>query len=278
MGQTLETLRTIRDDLLTSWYFRIWFLMWIVCAITVFVCLGFVGHRADVERKEPSYRIWFEKANVIHYPDFQIRAQALENTLHTFSCATEKNTPVQVTNCPVRGGDNRWCRIVHAGAFTNANGRIVCNIVTVPGDTVEHLLAWEAVNASTDFTPLPDTNIWFAPDDHIWVTLSKEVESRDGHWATVFRPTLLYHSTRSVPGNYSVSTLFSSLKVIHYDIADWYNGWQVLGIVGGYTFSLLILHKMVMILVGLFISNNSTFLGGNLGKGAPYATLTNQNL
>jgi len=266
MGQTLDTLRAIRDDLASSWYFRIWLLMWIVCAITVFVCLGFVGHRANEERREPSYRIWLQRASDIHYPDFQIRTGDASNHLARFECTTDKGTSVTSRDCPTTAGDTRWCKIVFAGGFKNTNGRIVCNITTTPSVNTDQLLAWEAVNASTDFTPIPDTNIWFGPNHMAWVILNKEVESKDGHWHSVFHPTLLYHSTIWESGFYSVSTLFSSTKVIHYDVADWYNGWEALGIIGGYTFSLYILHTIAMIVVGVVVSNNSIFLGGNAGK------------
>jgi len=276
MGQIIDTLRTIKDDLLTSWYFRIWFLLWIVCAITVFVCMGFVSHRSSQELREPSYRVWYQNASDIHYPDYQISAQSLANTFISLTCSSDNGLPVQIKDCN-RSGDPRWCKTVMASQFKNTYGRINCVIQTNPDEKVEHLLEWYPLSNGTDVTPLPATNIWFGPNNNAWVMLEKTVESKDGHWNTVWHPTLLYHSTLSIVGTYRLTTLIQNTKVIHFDIADWYNGWEALGIIGGYTFSLFILHKIAMVIVGILLTNNSTFLGGNAGK-VPYSTISHQNL
>jgi len=43
---------------------------------------------------------------------------------------------------------------------------------------------------------------------------------------------------------------------------DIYNGWMTVGDIGGIAFFGVILHTIVMIIVGLFLANSSTFLGG----------------
>jgi len=99
-----------------------------------------------------------------------------------------------------------------------------------------------------------------------WVLLRKAVYNTDqltGHDSTgvdFWHRDLVYHSTATTLGHYSITTMISSFRVEHFEVADTYNGWMAVGDIGGFVFWMVVLHTFAMIMVGLAFPNDSGFL------------------
>jgi len=112
-----------------------------------------------------------------------------------------------------------------------------------------------------------------------WVNLKKRIVSLNGKGADAWEAQLQYHSlpnsNGATGGTFDVTVHIRDFVVDHYDQKDNYNGWQALGSIGGFAFFLVILHTLVMLLVGIFLDNNSRFLNDEISPySAPDRTTT----
>jgi len=67
---TKEKFSNLAEDLKTSWYFRIWFILWLAGFLATFSALIILGKRADTAMAHESWRTWFERDTKIEYPSF----------------------------------------------------------------------------------------------------------------------------------------------------------------------------------------------------------------
>jgi hypothetical protein len=286
---TRESISNIVDDIKTSWYFRVWAVLWFVCAVVVFAALIILGGRSAEAAREDDFRFWIENATSIAFPQFHFRLED-DNEAIDVSTIRCRHTELPVNFGPCNSGlPMTLCFTVLASSIVAQNvwnhprgDRIVhCsfNATVPPNDNL--MVAWEAENPQATRGFGFDTQL-VAPNNNAWITLVKEVfrpvrarrnydNGTDGfiNWGA----HVVYHSTVSVPGHYSITTAIESFRVAHIEQSDTYDGWMAMGDIGGFAFFLLILHSIVVFVVGIFLSNESKFLHGMKAGSVPYASL-----
>jgi len=267
MAETPSNIKRILHDLQTSWYFRIWLLMWIVCAIVTFACLIILGSRSNKGNEHQDIQIWRENATTLNFPQFHIRVGGSESfVILSYQCSY-MGTPLQTMACAGQQPSNQ-CFAVNSSGIAVANNisspqeesRIECSIFTTntSGST---LLAFEIEGANVaSYGGNSYASVWFSANDRTWVMLEKAFYSASGQVLTLWDRTLLYHSTVSVPGSYNLTVILGSFIVQHWDQVNSYNGWMSTGDVGGFAFFCVIIHTILMAVVGIALDNNSTLL------------------
>lgn len=277
MGQLFYNIRVIVDDLKHSWYFRIWSVLWAICALFVFIALIVLAQRSDVAGREKDFHYWVQNATEIPFPRFHFRLSRAQSSgveiiakncshekLHIplGECAPWKGKTEPITKCfsvPTDG-------IVAVNDWNEPRGdvRVDCHITTTADlSTPGPLIAWELdgdLEASAHYGQHHQTT-WIAPNDHTWLILEKGVvkyqgENRKTEWGR----NLVYHSTVSSSNTYHIQTIIGSFRVLHVEQQDSYNGWMALGGIGGFAYFLLILHTIIMMAVGVIFTNDSKFL------------------
>jgi len=256
-----------------SWYFRIWVFFWIVCALAGFSCLIILGGRARINYNEKDVRTWIENATSIAFPQFHFRTTGTE--LITSCTCSHQNTVLSGMQCQPFNGvipplsqctaiDSSKVLAVQSESHSYgdlSNSRIHCTIWT-DGSSGNTLIDFgiEGKNVAY-YGGNSYSGIWFAANDHTWIMLQKAIyKPGHGEATTEWNRNLLYHSTLQQTGLYNVSVIMSSFSVQHWEQIDAYNGWMGLGDIGGFVFFMLILHAILMIIIGFFMNNDSTFL------------------
>jgi len=268
MGETITNFKLLMEDLKSSWYFRIWVFLWMVCALFVLIVLGILGGRSEEASDEATQRIWIENANSIQFPSFRFHFEMHEEEYIEKIVCSHSGMTVLTTNCTGVSVMDQCIQIVTAGITAqNAQGttlndmRIQCNITSsIPSNISadDMSLSWEVLGDQA-WGPDSYSPIKIAPNQNSWVLISKIVTS-DG---TAWDRRLMYHSTVQIPGQYYVSTVIDSFRVMHIESYDWFTGWMATGGVGGFAFFLLILHTIVMAVFGFKLTNDSRFLKGD---------------
>jgi len=258
----------ITEDLKTSWYFRIWAFLWLVCAIVSFVALIIISEASRIEGEEGSARIWFERTPKINFPDFFIFAPR-DMKIQSSVCAFQGKVIAQ-TDCTGWAHDAGHSCVAFTGSAQQAywdskdfyTNRIDCNITTDLtrwNFTEDMLIGWDLLHTH----PGGDNAlgpIWVRPTELSWVLITKkEWNSKQGSGAFWDR-VLEYHETQSIPGRYRIQTVIDAFFVEHIDYGTHDNGWRALGSIGGFAFFTYILHTIVLSIVGLCINNDSHFL------------------
>jgi len=273
MPETTQSVGKIVHDVTHSWYFRIWGSLWVVCAIVVFAALIVLASRSNQAAQEQDVRFWITTANQIYFPRFHFRMTGNETILQN-NCWLRSGAAVGTTPCqPWHGhvfpanacfavdGD-----IVSAVNNNNAqrsfddNERIYCNITTTGNSSGNTLIAWEIEGNETQVGSNSYASIWIAPNNMAWVMLEQSIIGTPNGDEIAWRRSLMYHSTVAVPGYYMVASIIGSFQVSHWEPSDSYNGWMSIGQIGGVAFFLVILHSMVMIVLGIFLTNDSKLL------------------
>jgi len=275
MPETAQSVGKIVHDVTHSWYFRIWGSLWVICAIVVFAALIVLANKSNTAAKEHDLRMWIETATQINFPDFHFRTGGGENLTIVAPYCYLMNGPT-IPTVPCQGfAQNRCFAVqgtsiaavydpnVHSGAVDYQ--RIYCNFTTAGNTTSgNQLIAWEIEGNETQVGPNSYAGIWVAPNNLAWIMLEKSVIGTNNGSEIAWRRNLLYHSTVSVPGVYNTATIIGSFLVNHFVPYDSYNGWMSIGQIGGFAFFLVILHSSVMILMGIFMTNDSKLLNDSL--------------
>jgi len=282
MGACGENARLIVDDLKTSWYFRVWCLLWAVCAIVAFSALIILAHRSQQEIKEEEFQMWVENATEIPFPKFHFRihTEADIPRVQNFTSkrCTHNGAFLTTTTCAPWRGINpspETCFAVNTDGIVAENKWedwqdlfINCEITTAGVDADKNLLiAWEleGENVGT-YGGNSFASIWIAPNDKAWVMLEKALIQggrKQPKWIEVWERTLLYHSTNASPNFYNVSTIIGTFRVNHIELKDPSIGWVGAANVGGFAFFVILIHTIVMSLFGICLDNDSKFLRGN---------------
>jgi len=273
-GETLKKVKAVILDLKSSWYFRIWSLLWLVCAIVAFVGFVILTHRSVENQKNEELKMWIKNESEIYFPDFIFRVGFDNNNEEiTGMICSHLGTPLVYGTCntlPPYNNPER-CRlffgsriVVHNNKSSSSpfihGGRIGCQInTTLNATNANSMIAWDLATGES----LGTSTQWIAPNNFAMLSLEKIMFYKDHKSVETWRRTLQYHSTQVVPGSYFISIVIDSFGVFNVAPIDAYNGWMSTGDVGGFVYFLLILHTMVMLIVGLFLSNDSSYLRKN---------------
>lgn len=274
-GQTAERFRQIFHDIAHSWYFRLWGLLWVLFALVVFSGLIILGKASNTAAKDRDVVTWMENATSIQFPRIHFRTDHRGNeTFEYYSCNCEgqiltampcaawKGVVPPMEQCVAFDTDSYYAVNDH----TRDDARVYCELITSgygpDGNMMmamelegEYVFSWGGNRYS---------GTWFAPNDMTWIMLEKNIlqASHKNPPIQLWQQTLMYHSTVSQPNLYNVTTIMGSFWVRHFDPKDTYNGWMAVGDIGGVAFFMVILHTIVMLIFGFFMSNTSTFLSG----------------
>jgi len=277
-GETLHRIRTLGHDLAHSWYFRIWALLWLLFALVVFSALIILSQNAESAMKQEQIVEWIDNATQITFPRFHLRTEFQGNetfvnvqcnygtqALNQMQCASWRGMPPPpLSQCIALNSDsitvaNHWGAQEH-------NSRINCQINTTgTGPQGNTMIAFELEgNNVFAWGGMPFMSTWFAPNDMTWIFLEENIFQLNGKSPQIqlWKKDLIYHSTASSLNYYNMTTMLGSFFVRHLEPMDTYNGWMTVGDIGGVAFFMVVLHTAVMIIIGLFMSNSSSFLTG----------------
>jgi len=277
----------ILSDLKRSWYFRIWFSLWLICFIWVWIALGFFSSFSEDAGEHPYRETWIDKRTTVTFPNYRFRFQ-LDQSILVASCSINSGKPVQTRigspclynqtclHIISRGGSGEDLFACRQGSAMCDN-RLFCNVSLVNGTGLEeHMMAWELEGENDgeddeeEFGPESYASVWIAPNNRAWVLLTPayDADEKEEEWETA----LLYHSVTAVHNQWAVTTIINSFDVANYEEEKGgYNGWMAVADIGGWTFFLYLLHCIVMLMVGLCLENNSEFLRPGQG-GSAYPT------
>jgi len=279
VGYTIEKIKQIGHDVAHSWYFRFWAISWLVFALVVFSALIILSKSSEAAAKQHDVVVWVENATAIQFPRIHFRFDHRGNeTFQTYDCYANGVYLDPYPCMSWRGFEPpmNTCVAFNSEILTALNDwtrddvRIQCEIGSNgAGYQGNMMMAFELEGQNIfSFGGNMYASIWIAPNNQAWVLLEKNVlqTSKTADQIQLWDRTLLYHSTVSTPNVYNVSVIMSSFFVRHFDPKDVYNGWMTIGDIGGVAFFMVILHTIVMIGIGIFFSNTSTFLTGHESK------------
>jgi len=276
VGYTIDKVKQMISDLQSSWYFRFWALFWIVSALVSFSALIILAEQAKVAQQQRDIQTWFENASTINYPRFHFRmdhhsSEVFANIGCTYQGAFLKNEECQAWR-DYQPAFNQ-CVAIWADSLTSSNWnlyedpRIDCTIETLGSGFDGNLIMTFELEGTGVFSMSGEafTSLYFAPNDKAWIMLEKNLFqlSKKDPVIQLWQTTLLYHSSMSQPNYYNVSVIIGSHFVRHMEPKDHYNGWMTVGDIGGVAFFMVVLHGMAMIVFGLVLTNDSTFLNGS---------------
>jgi hypothetical protein len=275
-GSTIERVKQIIHDLTHSWYFRAWSLAWLVLALVVFSAMIILSKESNQAQKEQDLAVWVENASSINFPGFHFRTHHQGNeTFVYYSCVfgASELTP-QLCQPDWRGNQPPMniCIAFNSNSFKAVNdmqfneSRIYCEIVTEGAGPQGNLMMAFELEGTNVFAwgAGAYASTWFQPNDMTWIMLQKNVlqKTKENPSIQLWERDLLYHSTNFLPHLYNVTVIMGSFYVRHFDPRDSYNGWMTIGDIGGVGFFMACIHTLIMIIIGLFMANSSTFLNG----------------
>jgi len=279
-GETLARIKSIGHDLAHSWYFRVWALIWLIMALVVFSGLIILSQNSEVAHSQESIQMWMSNDSTVTYPRFHLRLDPMGNEkfivtpscfyglgsmapLSTYTCAQWHGQNLPMSVCVAFGSET--IKVTNMGGNYNMS-MITCQVQTTGVGVNNNTMISLGLegNNTLSWGGMAFHNTYIAPNNMVWVYLEKNTFQMNKH-ATVYdmwQKNLVYHSTEWQQGFYNISVIIGSFFVRHFEPMDIYNGWMTVGDIGGIAFFGVILHTIVMIIVGLFLSNSSSFLNG----------------
>jgi len=271
----------IVEDLKTSWYFRIWAILWIICAIFSFVGLIVLSHSSDEAQLKPGWRIWVEHRESAYYPDFEITLFANENltdSITTCNCFYGKEaTPVGTAPCKT-GQPITQCVQVQSSSFQSYKSDETVGFPFFTTDSIHCYIINEAQNVTADDRILavavgniqnkPTPN-FVAPGTRTEIRfLERQIQYRKMPVEVNYETqTGVVSNINNNPSSSIIFFKFAHLHVDHFQETDVFNGWMGVGVIGGFCFFLYLLHAIIMALIGICVPNTSKFLGGSREEG-----------
>jgi len=265
-GETKLRVLRIINDLKSSWYFRVWLVLWILLMVVWWVALGILSDHSEKASKHKVQQYYVEHESKIRFPEFRLRFKLQPGQmLSEFNCFYG-DPAVAGATVPV-GAIASLCEFndtcisvasqtVEACATYSpkCNDRLVC-VLNVTGAVTPFLVAWELLQGERiGFNEY--AQVWIQANDAAWVLLTKEVHHDKVGW----NRELVYHSANFPNTYWGIVTIINTFNVEHYEELDLYNGWQATADIGGFIMFLLIFHTFTMFIVGVFFENDSTFL------------------
>jgi len=279
-GETLDRIKAIAHDLAHSWYFRVWAFIWLIMALVVFSGLIILSQNASIQQKNESIQMWIDNSSSINYPRFHLRLDPFGHQvfttpppcfygngatapLITYPCAAWHGQNLPMSVCVAYGSDS--IKVTNSGGNFNMSF-ITCSVNTAGVGFDNNTMLGFGLEGNNTFSwgGMAFHTTYIAPNNMAWVYLEKNTfqMSRKSQVFDLWTKTLVYHSTQFMPNFYNVSVIMNSFFVRHFEPMDIYNGWMTVGDIGGLGFFAVLLHTIVMIIVGLFLSNTSSFLKG----------------
>jgi len=268
-------LRLIIDDFKTSWYFRVWVLLWVVCAIISFVALGILSHSSSENQLKPGWRIWIDEPGQLNYPDFYFSLLPGENisvSISSQNCYNQNHSiSIPITGCDGAVGLSE-CFVMQSSSIVSkyteaartfpfwAGSHIFCDInITVENPTADDtMLAVGVYNTDRIFPK------FIFPGTVAEIRIEEEVIQPKGQSGMVrHRLEQNYESDRNSHAAFTVFFRFAHWRVMHFEETNLFNGWMGVGEIGGFVFFLYLLHTITMAIIGICLPNTSKFLGGN---------------
>jgi len=233
MSYTLFRFSALFEDLRSSWYFRIYTFLWVVCAVVSFTTLILFGQRATRETEDLTWRLFLREPSSLTFPDFRFRIGGSDTNTERFINMTCSHSGAFLPNsdlnhkCVVDGTewDSTKCRAVKSSGVSVKNqdckttecretARIECVIHTTIVDPKSEntLIAWELDGKHVyPYGPNSYAAVWLRPSENAWVLLKKAVAKKSNKDpVSLWERTLVYHSTISNPGVYRITTILSS--------------------------------------------------------------------
>jgi len=275
MGYCGENVKAIVDDLKGSWYFRVWGLLWVVCAVTVFAALIVFGSRSTLMTKEKDTRFWIENATSIDFPTFHIRLHE-DDASNGFTIAYKRcwhdGQLMQTKTCDWNGHslplDTCFAVVGGARVFNEWNkryneSRIYCEVNTTGGHEGENTMLAYSIedNNQASYGGILYHTAWIAPNEHAWVTLYKSIiKGHKNPEIVEWEKRVSYHSDVKIENHYIISTVINTFRVPHIETRDGYTPFMGVADAGGFAFFTVILHTIFMAIFGICLNNDSTFL------------------
>jgi hypothetical protein len=281
----MDLLEATKDDLLTSWYFRIWLVCWIVGGAVIFAAV--VLFASDHTFISPADKLQSSliNATVLSFPRFQFRYG--DNTdgdyvIENVACF-HNDKEVAISACDGSGIADGHCTEVRGDkekAYNEfnrptKNRRLDCTVIT----------------SSNYMKPLPPLLFdiqgehWgqesmvtqtLHPSEGMMIHIARTEFQKNSKTYTVdWEPYVTYYSPDSVRDQYKIRVQFNDFRVFRYNQVDTLNitEWENCAWIGGFILFMWMIHSMVMLIVGLFLDNNSLVLKGNLFA-QPYTDYT----
>jgi len=268
MGETLNRVRDIVEDLKQSWYFRFWALFWSVCAVMAFAGLIIFGSRSTDASRHSTWRLWLEQADVIPYPSFQLRTILDEQNNVILSPFCRWGNVLQQTGaCPEQMDLTKCIQVNPTASAVPMQNALECyvNVTSPPG--ADQVLSFD----------IPENGKYGAamtflrPSNNVWIVMDKiSVEPQSGPKLIYWPRRVQYETTVSKGDFFKVVLVIDTFAIWHYVETDWYTGMMAAGDIGGLAFFLYILHVISMLVIGVFLDNNSRFLHGTSDGKVPY--------
>ncbi|PRP83582.1 hypothetical protein PROFUN_09131 [Planoprotostelium fungivorum] len=265
----------IVDDLKSSWYFRVYALLWLVCAITGFVGLIHFGKEATRLSNEHSQRSYLVKTDSQTFPNIgflipnngpngqEYQILSLDCTGPTVDGVNATTQPKLITkSCSdtIFFKEQKRCLYVQTDKVIKSVDEALRCVATfnntVAGEHVEIIMSND-VNLARN----PQYLVGTTQD----ITLSKIYKDDE----FFFRRTANERNGASDVTLFHATFRFADLYE-HHQVTDddAYTRWQSAADIGGFGFFLYILHSIVMFFVSLFLENNSVFLNGGAKTGS----------
>jgi len=273
----MAKVQQIIEDLKQSWYFRFYALLWLIFLIVGFVALGILANRSAQTTMQKDGKIWWTENKSMTFPRFHFHtgiAFTGNEIITNISCMYQ-NTPVQIGLCKPFNGQVPSlfvCAAVYGDYITITNNNqsndprgfgIDCNISTTGSiNEVGQMIAF-GLEGSNNLIGMEDPHVavWIAPTSLAVIELDREIVTVNGITGTYWDRSLFYLSDVTTgPGNYQIFILLDGFGALNYGVQNMYNGWRSTADVGGFAYFLLMLHTALMILLGFFFTNNSSFL------------------
>jgi len=274
-------LRLILDDLKTSWYFRIWVLLWIVCAVISFAALIVLSQSSNQNQLKPGWRIFIQEERILSFPDFYFSLLPFENTtlsMNNMQCYYGNRTPHQaVTLNSCNGTMMTDCFVAQTSSFTStitqgsqptfpfwSGSAVMCDVqLNVQNVTGDDTVITVGVYNNQRIYPQ-----YIQPNTVAEIRIEEEVFTpKSGGSMTHYRLETEYHSNVNNYATFTVFFRFRHHRVIHFEETNLFNGWMGVGDIGGFVFFLYLLHTIAMALIGICVPNTSRFLGGSTSEG-----------
>jgi len=274
-----EKFHDLVHDIKHSWYFRIWGVLWIVCASVAFAGLIVLSRSAEKNQTEQGFRVWTDFPSQLLFPNFYVHllpGEGADEQISQISCTYgPQNVSLSIGNCQFQSGPE-LCSMVIANttmaiAPQDNNGNadplhgsdsIFCAIWTTYNTTANNNTFNTVMGVSIHHTRVP---LYIMPDQVANVRIEMETVQ---YWGASSEETR-YTAVTGVSSNYvpegarfGLSVRYNDFRVTHYQKTDLFNGWMGVGAIGGVAFFLYVLHTFVMGIIGCFIPNTSKFLGG----------------
>jgi uncharacterized membrane protein len=268
MPETKNRIDQIIDDLKSSWYFRLFAVLWLISFIMFWVSIGVFGERSQTGSKEPAWRLWFENdtKSGIEYPPFHFRLPRHERNVTIDYASCQWSAITLVKQACADGEPMTRCISFETSGFgaSPAEDWLRCTInTTATADWREDRLIEFDTNHNINRTR-PGSSLFIGPNRFALVTLHKTMVRRSsGKDFPLWQKQLQYHSSVWTNHTFHVVLSFASFETIHLEQYDFYTGWMGVADIGGFMFFMTILVAIGMVAVGCVFSNDSKFLSNS---------------